>query len=184
MWWKKTNYMSITKNKNRNIQVTIGCLRWWLMGGHQGLCKGFRWPPRRWVNTSSWWDGWLQRTNRGLEEAGHGQEETRQWQTHYSDNIQALKAARQKGYGKMAAATSAIADCCWGNQQSRQWRGQWWSDGLERFCSGEEETVLVRSRFCADQETLLRGRGLSKRTKAVLQGFPSGERERNIYKKI
>lgn len=133
--------MSITKNKNRNIQVTIGCLRWWLMGGHQGLCKGFRWPPRRWVNTSSGWDGWLQGTNRRLEEAGHGQEETWQWQTHYSDNIQALKAACQEGYGKMAAATSAVADAVGAISRAGSGEGSGALMALKGF-------VLVRRRLC------------------------------------
>lgn len=175
--------MSITKNKNRNIQITIGCLKWGLMGGDHGLCKEFRWPPRWWVNMSSWWDTWLQGTNRGLEEAEDGQEERWQWQSHHLNNIQALKAACQEGYRKTAAATSTVTGAVGAMGRAGSGEG---SDGLtasKLFFSqsggdcADEEQLLCRS------GELLRGRSMSKRTKAVLQGFSFGERDRNIYKK-
>lgn len=71
--------------------------------------------------------------------------------------IQILEAALQKGYGKMEAATNAGAGAGAGWMITRAGRGEG-SDSLmhlETFCPGEESTVLVRSSFSANQETLL-----------------------------
>lgn len=57
---------------------------WW---GDQGLCKGFRWPSRWWVNMSSLWDMWGQKTDGRLGEAGNHQEEILQYHVWISSRF-------------------------------------------------------------------------------------------------